>query len=133
MPELTIGRVAGAAGVNVETVRYYQRVGLIDEPPRPAQGFRRYPAATVARIRFIKRAQELGFALREIGELLGLDDVACDEARRLAEGKLVLVHERIRDLEHMAARLESMIATCREERDTRGCALIEALSGKQPP
>ena len=72
--ELTIGRLAQSAGVNVETIRYYQRVGLLKEPEKPAYGYRHYPPDTVARIRFIKRAQQLGFTLEEISELLSLGD-----------------------------------------------------------
>ena len=69
---LTIGKLAAAAGVNLQTVRYYQRRGLIDQPPKPSTGYRRYPRATVDRIRFIKRAQQLGFTLDDIEEMLAL-------------------------------------------------------------
>jgi len=80
--DLTIGKVARAAGVNVETVRYYQRSGLVPEPPRPAGSVRRYSEQTVARLRFIKRAQELGFTLAEIRRLLALGDPqSCGKAR----------------------------------------------------
>ena len=74
MGELTIGSLADEAGVNVETIRYYQRRGLMPEPDKPAQGYRRYDATTVKRVRFIKRAQALGFTLEEIGGLLKLDE-----------------------------------------------------------
>ena len=74
---MTIGNLAKAAGVNVETIRYYQRIGLVDEPDKPAQGYRRYPASIIDRIRFIKRAQELGFRLNEIIDLLSLNDGNC--------------------------------------------------------
>ena len=94
----TIGHLATAAGVNVETIRYYQRIGLIDEPVKPAQGYRRYPAATVERIRFIKRAQELGFSLDEITDLLSLNDRDCDEARTITEHKQEIIQQRIDDL-----------------------------------
>ena len=82
---LTIGRVAKMADVNVETIRYYQRRGLIVEPTKPMFGFRHYANKTISRIRFIKRAKNMGFKLREIEELLKLDDGHCDDARALAE------------------------------------------------
>ncbi len=127
---LTIGRLARAAGVNVETIRYYQRIGLIEEPPKPAQGYRRYPAGTVARIRFIKRAQELGFTLHEVGDLLSLNDGDCAEARALAERKRALIQARIADLEAIQHELDALIDACRR---TAGgehrCALIERLGG----
>ncbi len=128
MEALTIGQVAKRAGVNVETIRYYQRVGLIEEPPRPLQGYRCYPDATVARIRFIKRAQALGFSLREVGELLRLDGMNCDEARQLAEVKHALVQQRIRDLKPISRQLEGLISACRNNPENHGCALIETLS-----
>lgn len=132
MTELTIGQVAKAAGVNVETVRYYQRVGLIDEPARPPQGYRRYPAATVSRIRFIKRAQELGFTLNEIRELLRLDAMACDDARGIAEKKHAEIQQRITDLEAIQGELGCLIRTCHEQGKTAGhCAIIESLAHKQ--
>ncbi len=109
---LTIGRLAREAGVNVETVRYYQRRGLLPEPPRPAGGIRRYPHATVARIRFIKRAQRLGFTLTEIGELLSLGDGHCDEVQALARRKCAAIEARIRDLETMAVALRALLSQC---------------------
>ncbi|HHJ14496.1 MAG TPA: Hg(II)-responsive transcriptional regulator [Gammaproteobacteria bacterium] len=126
---LTIGVLARAAGVNVETVRYYQRIGLIAEPPRPAQGYRHYPREAVTRLRFIKRAQELGFSLREIRELLQLNDGHCATARHMAEQKLARVHERLADLQRMRETLESMVDACHaSEEQGHPCALIEALT-----
>jgi MerR family transcriptional regulator, mercuric resistance operon regulatory protein len=81
----TIGQLAKVAGVNVETIRYYERRGLISQPPKPAEGYRTYPNATLARIFFIKRAQELGFTLKEINKLLSLDESHCSEVQELAE------------------------------------------------
>ena len=96
--QYTIGQLAKAAGVGVETVRYYQRRELLPVP-EVASGFRTYPVSLVERIRFIKRAQELGFSLDEIGDLLRLEDgTHCDEASRLAEHKLQDVREKIADL-----------------------------------
>ncbi|HEB96504.1 MAG TPA: Hg(II)-responsive transcriptional regulator [Sedimenticola thiotaurini] len=129
-PGFTIGRLARAAGVNVETIRYYQRIGLVTEPPRPARGYRRYPSTTVDRIRFIKRAQELGFSLGEIRELLALDDAACQEARQIAERKLKTIQKRIRDLAAMENELHRLVDACRRDGDDgTGCAIIRTLAG----
>ncbi|MFQ5644973.1 MAG: MerR family DNA-binding protein [Thiogranum sp.] len=127
--KLTIGRLAEQAGVNIETVRYYQRIGLIDEPPKPAQGFRIYPADAVSRIRFIRRAKDLGFTLREISDLLALNDGDCGEARAMAEQKRAVIEARVRDLRRIQGTLDAMISACRvSEAECAGCALIEALN-----
>jgi MerR family mercuric resistance operon transcriptional regulator len=128
--DLTIGKVARAAGVNVETVRYYQRSGLVPKPPRPAGGVRRYSDETVARLRFIKRAQELGFTLAEIRRLLALGDPqSCGKARALAAEKLSLVRARLGDLERMRAVLEGLIERCDAGRGKVACPIIETLAG----
>ena len=129
--QLSIGNLAGAAGVNVETIRYYQRRGLVEEPPKPVDGHRRYAAAAAARVRFIKRAQQLGFTLEEIKELLLLEDGQnCREARTLAERKLGLIEERIADLARMRRSLKGLIALCAEGRRPRSCPIIATLSAK---
>jgi len=129
--DLTIGKLAQQAGVNVETIRYYQRVGLIEEPPKPLEGYRRYPEAAVARVCFIKRAKDLGFTLKEILELLSLDGGDCSEVRILAERKQVIIKQRIDDLHAMLAVLDDLIAQCRLHTDnTPGCAIIETLNRK---
>ena len=90
--QLTIGRLAKAAGVNVETIRYYQRRGLLDEPEKPLGGHRRYADSATGRVSFIKRAQQLGFTLEEVKSLLKLEDgQSCRETRLLAEHKLALI------------------------------------------
>ncbi len=128
--DLTIGKVARAAGVNVETVRYYQRSGLVPEPPRPAGSVRRYSEETVARLRFIRRAQELGFTLAEIRRLLALGDPqSCGKARALAADKLALVRSRVADLERMRAALESLIERCDAVHGRVACPIIETLAG----
>jgi MerR family transcriptional regulator, mercuric resistance operon regulatory protein len=128
--DLTIGKVARAAGVNVETVRYYQRSGLVPEPPRPAGSVRRYSEETVARLRFIKRAQELGFTLAEIRRLLALGDPqSCAQARALAAEKLSLVRARIADLDRMRAVLESLVERCDAVRGKVACPIIQTLAG----
>ncbi len=126
---LTIGRLAKAAGVNVETIRYYQRIGLIDEPVKPAQGYRRYPPPMVERIRFIKRAQELGFSLNEITDLLSLNDGDCNEARTLAEYKQEVIQQRIDDLCAIQRELTKLIKACRKNVSGRDrCAIIATLT-----
>jgi len=128
-PDLTIGKLAKAAGVNVETIRYYQRIGLIAEPAKPAQGYRTYPADTVARIRFIKRAQELGFTLDEITDLLSLNERDCDEARAIAEHKLDLIQHRMDDLAAMQRELTKLIKTCKQNvSGQKRCAIIATLT-----
>jgi MerR family mercuric resistance operon transcriptional regulator len=127
---LTIGKVARAAGVNVETIRYYERVKLLRQPPRPPGGVRRYPEDAVARIRFIKRAQELGFSLVEVGRLLNLQrSQCCDDARALAAEKLAAVDARLADLGRMREVLAELIGRCNAERCDVSCPIIETLQG----
>ncbi|MBP6545794.1 MAG: Hg(II)-responsive transcriptional regulator [Phenylobacterium sp.] len=129
---LTIGTLARTAGVNVETVRFYQRRGLLAEPDKPYGGIRRYGAADVARLRFIKTAQRLGFSLDDIAGLLRLaDGTQCAEARVLAEHKLREVRARLADLARLEAVLTSLVDACIQGGDC-GCPLIEALRGPRP-
>jgi len=127
--ELTIGQLASAAEVNVETIRYYQRLGLLQEPPKPIGGHRRYAADQVKRLRFIKRAQTLGFTLTEIAALLTLEQAnACTETRDLALRKRKLIEEKIRDLQQMQSALNALVQQC----DTGGqqaCSIIQLLAG----
>ncbi len=129
MPKVrTIGRVAEEAGVNVETIRYYHRQELLPNPPKPQQGFREYPPESVERIRFIKRAQRLGFTLPEIRELLTLDDGSCKDVQTLAEGKLAEIDTRIEDLVRMRQSLSELLQQCREGTGKPGCPLIRSVS-----
>jgi MerR family mercuric resistance operon transcriptional regulator len=123
---MTIGRLARAGGVNVETVRYYQRRGLLMTPGKPLSGVRRYTAETLARLRFIRRAQELGFTLREIAELLKLGDGSCEQTRAIAERRLADIEVRIRDLECMRGTLGKLIRTCRAG-NRPPCPIIASL------
>ena len=110
LENLTIGVFAKAAGVNVETIRFYQRKGLLPEPDKPYGSIRRYGAADVTRVRFVKSAQRLGFSLDEIAELLRLDDgTHCEEASSLAEHKLQDVREKMADLARMEAVLSDLV------------------------
>ena len=127
--ELTIGKLAQRAGVNVETIRYYQRRGLLDEPDKPLGGHRRYSVDVAKRVRFVKRAQQLGFTLEEVkGLLLIEDDQNCRKTRLLAERKLTLIEERIDDLVRMRRTLKGLIAQCAEGRRPRSCPIIATLA-----
>ena len=127
--QLTIGGLAKAARVNVETIRYYQRRGLLDEPAKPLGGHRRYTSAAATRVRFIKRAQQLGFTLQEVEALLLLEDgQSCRETRLLAERKLALIEGRIADLTRMRRLLKELIAECAKGRRPRSCPIIATLS-----
>jgi len=128
LENLTIGALADAAGINVETIRFYQRKGLMPEPERPLGSIRRYGEVDLARVRFIKAAQRLGFSLDEVAELLKLDDgTHCDEARRLAEHKLQDVRERLADLRRIETALNQLVARCGSARGSVKCPLISSL------
>lgn len=125
---LTIGGFAHTAGVNVETIRYYQRRGLLPEPERPSGGIRRYNRQDVARMTFIKTAQGLGFSLHEIAELLRLDDgTHCAEASNLARHKLDDVRDKIANLVRIEKVLDELVMHCQVERGTVTCPLITSL------
>jgi MerR family mercuric resistance operon transcriptional regulator len=128
----TIGQVAESAGIHVETIRYYQRQALVDAPAKPLGGIRRYDERFIARLRFIKRAQQLGFSLDEVRELLQLDDGQhCRDARLLAERKLVNVEAKLKDLRTMHRHLKTLVTRCQTARGTVGCPLIESLANRQ--
>lgn len=125
---LTIGQLASAAGVGVETIRYYQRRALLPLPPKQS-GFRTYPQALVQRIRFIKRAQELGFTLDEIATLLQLEDSDDRVAiRQLAADRLVQVEGKLADLQKMQMMLSSLIHECAVTSTAKACPIIHALA-----
>jgi len=124
----TIGTIAKKAGVNIETIRYYQRIALIDEPQKPPSGFRVYPDSVIDRIHFIQRAQLLGFSLSEIKHLLELEDGGCAQTRELAEQKLVLINGKIDDLQVIASVLKKHIRVCKTNKDQQACPLITSLA-----
>ncbi|MDP3188618.1 Hg(II)-responsive transcriptional regulator [Limnobacter sp.] len=129
---LTIGGLAQAAGVNVETIRYYQRVGMLAQPAKPLQGARRYGAGDIKQIRFIKRAQALGFTLSEVAELLALGSASsCRETQVLAEIKLESIHARINDLVKMQNTLLQLVARCNATDQSTSCPIIDALVGDE--
>lgn len=127
---LTIGQVAAAAAVNVQTIRYYERRGLFATPRRTASGYRQYGEDAVARLRFIKHAQGLGFSLKEIQELLALrvrHGAACDPVERKTRQRIELVERKIRDLERLKETLQQLAAACAARRPTDECPILEAL------
>jgi MerR family mercuric resistance operon transcriptional regulator len=130
MPQpYTIAGLAAAAGVHVETVRYYQRLRLVLEPVRPQSGIRRYSEADAERLRFIKRAQAMGFTLAEIGSLLALQKRgrSCRATRDLAAAKLELVDARLRELRDLREELAGLIAECDANTQADACPVFERL------
>ena len=129
----TISKAARKAGVGVETIRFYERKGLIEQPPKPRYGgYRMYPVETIERIKFIREGQELGFSLREIDELLSLradPSSDCGDVRKRAQRKLAEVNDKITQLECIRAGLEQVIAACPGKGALRACSIMEALEG----
>lgn len=128
---LTVGAFAREAGVNVETVRFYQRKGLLHEPDKPYGSIRRYGDSDVARVRFVKSAQRLGFSLDEVASLLRLEDgTHCNEARALAERKLADVRGKLQDLRRIETVLAKLVDDCCTNQGTVSCPLIAALQAR---
>ncbi|MGH8116055.1 MAG: MerR family transcriptional regulator [Rhodanobacteraceae bacterium] len=126
---LSIGKLAAAAGVGVETIRYYQRRGLLAVPPKPLGGQRRYPEDAIKRVRFIRRAQALGFTLDEIASLLTLDRArACAPTRALAAHKREVLRQKIDDLAALDAALGNLIRRCDGPHRETKCPIIETLA-----
>ena len=127
---LTIGRLAREAGVNLETVRYYERRGLLQRPPRSASGYRLFPADAARRLRFIRRAQELGFSLGEIRELLSLRMSATarrTDVRKRAEAKIADIDAKIRSLDAMKRTLRKLTNSCEGCGPIAECPILETL------
>lgn len=127
---LTIGQVADETGVGVETVRFYQRMGLVEEPTREGTKRRRYPPETVVRIRFIRGAQNLGFSLKEIGELLELriaPGTTKAAIKAQAEAKAAEIEQKMRDLQRMRDTLMKLIGACDGAGTLDDCPILEAF------
>ncbi|REJ66664.1 MAG: MerR family transcriptional regulator [Planctomycetota bacterium] len=130
MDTMTIGKVARLAEVGVETLRFYEREGLIEEPPRRESGYREYPESVIARLRFIKRAKELGFTLGEIKELLSLKidpSTTCADVRQRAELKIDNIEAKIRTLQRMKKALVKLTKACDQRGPTDECPILESL------
>ncbi len=131
MKNLTIGQLAKEAQVNVETVRYYERRGLLPEPPRRESGYRLYSPSDIVRLQFIKRAQELGFSLKEILELFALrvhPQTTCGDVKRRAEAKIADIEEKIHALQEIKAALTKLVSLCSGSGPTSECPILEALN-----
>jgi len=128
---LTIGQVSKLAGVNRETLRYYEREGIIGPPERKDSGYRIYPPSIVTRLRFIKRAQGLGFSLKEISELMALrsdfKDATCREVKQYAQDKVKTIEKKLNDLRRIRKRLMELTAVCNEENPLNACPILDAF------
>ncbi len=131
MNGLTIGAVARQAGVRIETLRYYERKGIVPRPPRTSSNYRVYPEETVRRVRFVKRAQELGFSLNEIKELLALRatrGATCDDVCRQALHKIGDIEKKIQTLQAMKDALRKLVKECSPANaPVSDCPILEAL------
>lgn len=136
MKSLTIGRLAKQAGVNLETVRFYERRGLLPRPPRSASGYRLFPAEAARRLRFIRRAQELGFSLTEIGDLLSLRvsrRTTSADIRKRAEAKIANIEAKVRSLESMKEALQKLTRVCDGCAPIGECPILESLEKEGLP
>lgn len=130
MEALTIGKLARRAGVGVETVRFYERKGLLETPPRQASGYRQFGEEAVDKLRFIRRAKELGFSLKEIKDLLRLgteDGATCGQVKERAERKIADIEERIRSLRRIKAALEKVTKQCSGCGPATDCPILKAF------
>ena len=125
---LSIGKLAHAANVNVETIRYYQRIGMIKEPTKPYSGHRAYNSSLVNTVKFIKRSQQLGFKLSEIKELLDLGNGHCHDVMAMAKEKSAKIFRQIEDLTSMKIELDKLIDECELTENTAKCAIIDSLT-----
>src|SRR5260370_20996338 len=135
MEILSIGQVARKAGVGVETVRFYEHEGLLEEPPRRASGYRQYDEQVVKRIHFIKRAQQPGFSLKEITELLLLrvdGQTSCEEVRQHTEAKIAEVERKLIELQRMRQALLQVASLCIGQGPTGRCPMLDALDQQEP-
>lgn len=126
---LTIGKLAARTGVNIETIRYYEKIGLLPKPSRTVGGHRLYSEAQVRRLEFIRRGRELGFGLVNLRQLLAMSDnhCSCGEVFDLTREHLAVIRSKIRDLRRLEARLTAIAGNCSRQ-DTADCAVIDALS-----
>jgi MerR family mercuric resistance operon transcriptional regulator len=131
MSSLTIGQLASATHVGVETIRYYERRGLLPEPPRRESGYRQFPLEAVQRIRFIKRAQNLGFSLKEISRLLALSDgqeARCEDVRQFAVEKVREIETKIDHFSRLKEILSDLVGKCQGKGPLTDCPIIESLT-----
>jgi len=130
METLTIGKLAKAVGVNIETIRYYERRGLIAEPQRSLSGYRHYPESVLTRMRFIRHAKDMGFTLQEIKELLDLcvaPNSPCMEVKNRAEAKITEIKRKIENLKDMKKSLETIASQCSGGSAVSDCTIVKTL------
>ena len=131
---MTIGELARHAGVNTQTIRFYEREGLVPEPPRRTSGYRQYPTAMVERVRFIRAAKAVGFSLEEIAELLSLRvrrGASCAGVRARAESKLADIEAKIGQLQRMRKIIAEMVASCSGRCAIKDCAILGAIEARE--
>lgn len=128
MSPLTIGKLAKHTEVTIETIRHYQRIGLLTEPEKPQDGYRCYSDDAITRIRFIKRAQQAGFTLKEIATLLALDGAHCADVRQFAEQKYQQIDQQIKDLTALRQVLGTLVNDCQQTTSSARCAILDAFS-----
>lgn len=134
METMTIGRVAKQAGVGIETVRYYEREGLLETPTRSDSGYRQYPKDAVRRIHFIKRAKDLGFTLKEISELMAIrtePGASCSDVKIRAGAKIADIDKRLRELTKMKNALVKLARECNTSGPVADCPILEAMEPKE--
>ena len=124
---LTIGKLANKANISVETIRYYERRGLIKRPVKPENGYRQYGNESLQRLLFIKKAKTLGFSLDEIGNLFVLSEGRCVDVQSLARQKLIGIKSRVKDLQRLEYVLENLVSQCDDNVDEAHCPIINTL------
>jgi MerR family transcriptional regulator, copper efflux regulator len=132
MEQLTVGRLARAAGVGIETIRFYQKRGLLDQPVRRPSGYRMYDHTAVARIKFVKHAQGLGFTLKEVADLIELERdsrAQCSDLQVRANEKIELIERKISELERMRTELLRLSSACASDQPLASCELLSCLAG----
>ena len=127
---MRIGQLAKVAEVNIETIRFYERKGLIQQPLKPLEGYRNYSNKTLQRLLFIKRAKKLGFTLKEIAVLLSMESARCEKIQEIASIKLADIRSRIADLKRMESVLNQLVMSCQINPQKKGCPIIETLIEK---
>lgn len=136
MSTYSIGQIAKQSGVSVETIRYYEKEGLIEEPERKESGYRQYNGDAIARLSFIQQAKELGFSLKEIGELLSIKSDAntvCSDVKQLAQEKLGDIECKIKMLQRMRKSLKKLIDVCPGKAPINDCPILDALNYRNKP
>jgi len=134
MPQsnITIGKLANLSDVSVETIRYYQKIDLFEEPEKPLNGYRLYTSDHIRQLKFIKKAQRLGFSLQEVAELLDIDSGKCSDVQAKALLKRDQISQQITELKTLETTLNELINACAHSSETHHCPIIESLSDSNP-